>query len=1028
MSEFNRSSGTKAKKSRVLKLSLFTLNLYFLYLLFSASWLLTSVKYFFGITLLFFILDIISKSKTKSQHFQHRGSSFIDFVKLSKKYFKINRKYVLASILGLVLATIMISQTILMNSSYQQSSLENFLANENSNAFQIEIQGIGVQNSSVVKNQIMAIQHTVIEELESSRIKFDYGVTNIFTEIMAVTRPPETSEDESRYVEVFPLSMNTWNDEIASILENLPTFNGIANQNESLLILDEWLDPGDFPSLFDDSISILIGEPFKYPDDNSSFSYINQTIDTRWIPINADRDKIYESCMIDCWRYGRLLMENSLIVSETKYFEMLEQLNTIANLNNNDKFWQGVIQYDVHVKIPDLTRTSIEQLIFELDQMVNSLRSAFLSQLIIQDSRVWSPLAETLEQYKLEREAFGVALLMISLPLIGVSLFLVYFSLTLVEKRKSKIIAIMKIRGSSKDQLRLMQFAEIMVAGMIAAIVGMVLSIPWALITFRVSNFFEFNADPIDLFIPISWYLRLPQIAIILTIDLNMNSLISLSDTRIDEGEDVEESKPPFWQRLYLDLILFSMSVGVIVFVRTFPISSAALLDFLLFGIAPLALLIILITSPLVVSRYFSTVISYISDFLWRVQGGMLALATRNMRKNRYSSSKLTALLMLGMMLSFISIIIPTSLVAYEIERTNYDIGADVYITNLDIDNQTILDLTLVEGVKSRTEIIRAEINLYPDQDFRFGGAVNYYHFLGVNTTTFAKTAYWRNNYADKGLTEILSNLKDDTAGVSKKQLNALGIKQGQNVPNLPTNVSNIMVAATFDYFPNLVSYEPIEYEGYIDAWKIEFLGHINFVRTLENVAESYSTGIYLKLEDGANKTKVDELLEMNFKDFEGVRIRSVNEEFSNIQEADEFKIILSSFQSMLIITVLISIIAVSYFTFITLSERNKEIGTFRAIGMVKNQIFILLIVEAMIMLVSGIILGALFGWFISSNFLYILSRPEIGGLIPPQTLYIPWRLTFGFLGTMFISTGIAAGFPAQRVASKQTGNVLRAE
>ena len=53
---------------------------------------------------------------------------------------------------------------------------------------------------------------------------------------------------------------------------------------------------------------------------------------------------------------------------------------------------------------------------------------------------------------------------------------------------------------------------------------------------------------------------------------------------------------------------------------------------------------------------------------------------------------------------------------------------------------------------------------------------------------------------------------------------------------------------------------------------------------------------------------------------------------------------------------------------------------------------------------------------------------PGVGGIIPPQTLYIPWRLTFGFLGTMFVSTGIAAGFPALRVASKQTGNVLRAE
>jgi len=396
---------------------------------------------------------------------------------------------------------------------------------------------------------------------------------------------------------------------------------------------------------------------------------------------------------------------------------------------------------------------------------------------------------------------------MISLPLIGVSLFLVYFSLTLVQKRKEKIIAIMKIRGSSKEQLRLMQFAEVMVAGTVAAFAGMIASIPWALLTFRVSDFFEFQADPINLVIPTSWYWRLPQIAIILTIDLNISSLLALSDTRIDEGEDTEESKPPIWQRLYLDLVLFTISVGVLVFVRVFPISDQILFTFLLFGVAPWALMIILITSPLVVARYFSTVISFISDFLWKVQGGMLALATRNMRKNRFSSSRLTALLMLGMMLSFVSIIIPTSLVEYQIENTNYSVGADIYISNLDINNQTLLDLAEVEGIQSRTEIARAGVNLYSDNNLGYRGDISQYEFMGINTTTFAKNAYWRDSYAEKDLGEIVSKIKNNTVGISNKQLNALGIKQGDKVPNLPSGISNVEVAVTFDYFPNLVSY-----------------------------------------------------------------------------------------------------------------------------------------------------------------------------------------------------------------------------
>jgi ABC-type lipoprotein release transport system permease subunit len=920
----------------------------------------------------------------------------------------------------------MISQTILTNSSYQQHSLEKFLAEQNSTAFQFGLSGDNpnTQDPNYIRNQISGIEKIVKLELEDSSMNFDYLVTNIFTEINPILAPPFTQEDGSRYLETEHLTMYVWNDDIASVLNSLPAFSETLNQNSSLLILNDWISPQQAPSLFNDTISLLVGESYRDPDDATPYYSVNQTVDRRWIPTESDMHKIYSE---NYWRKARII-ENSYIVPETIYFEILQEMKTLSDTHGFDyKSWNSV-EYDVYITVPDLTTTSIDQIIFELDQIVNSLRSSLLSQSTIQDLWLYSPLAESLDQYQFEREAFGVALIMISLPLIGVSLFLVYFSLTLVEKRKSKVIAIMKIRGSSKEQLRLMQFAEILVTGTIALIAGMILSIPWALITFRVSDFFEFKADAIDLVIPASWYWRLPLIAIILTINLNINSLLTLSDTRIDEGEDVEESKPPFWQRLYLDLILFTLSVGVLVFVRTFPISDQILLDFLLFSISPWALMITLITSPLVVSRYFSTVISFISDFLWKVQGGMLALATRNMRKNRFSSSRLTALLMLGMMLSFVSIIIPTSLVAYELELTNYNVGADVYISNLDISNRTLLDLTEVEGVKSRTEFARAGINLYSGDVFGYRGDISYYEFLGVNTTTFAGVTYWRDNYAKIELSEILSKIKNDTAGVSNKQLSALGIKQGDKVPNLPLGVSDIDVAVTFDYFPNLVTYEPVDHGDYIDAWSVEFLGHIDYVKSLSNVSESYSTGVYLKLEEDANKTQVDELLAKNFADYDQIMIKSVHDELNTIQDADEFKIILSSFQSMLIITVLISIIAVSYFTFITLSERNKEIGTFRAIGMVKNQIFVLLIVEAMIMLVSGIIFGALTGWFIASNFFYIISNPGVGGIIPPQTLYIPWRLTFGFLGTMFVSTGIAAGFPAIKVASKQTGNVLRAE
>ena len=133
----------------------------------------------------------------------------------------------------------------------------------------------------------------------------------------------------------------------------------------------------------------------------------------------------------------------------------------------------------------------------------------------------------------------------------------------------------------------------------------------------------------------------------------------------------------------------------------------------------------------------------------------------------------------------------------------------------------------------------------------------------------------------------------------------------------------------------------------------------------------------------------------------------------------------------MTIITVIASIIAVSYFSFISLSERKREIGVFRALGMIRNQIFVLLVAEGIVILSMGIFVGGIAGYaivYIFFQFLIELFGQGGSDGVPPLRIITPWGIVAIFTLLMFVLTLVAAAAPAQYTAKQQTGSILRAE
>ena len=88
----------------------------------------------FALTMILLILKIIFRKKSP---FPQNKTSILDTLKITSKFLRINKNHILTAIIGISIAAIIISQTILFTGSYQQANLDNYLNNQDSTALNI---------------------------------------------------------------------------------------------------------------------------------------------------------------------------------------------------------------------------------------------------------------------------------------------------------------------------------------------------------------------------------------------------------------------------------------------------------------------------------------------------------------------------------------------------------------------------------------------------------------------------------------------------------------------------------------------------------------------------------------------------------------------------------------------------------------------------------------------------------------------------------------------------------------------------
>jgi ABC-type antimicrobial peptide transport system permease subunit len=125
----------------------------------------------------------------------------------------------------------------------------------------------------------------------------------------------------------------------------------------------------------------------------------------------------------------------------------------------------------------------------------------------------------------------------------------------------------------------------------------------------------------------------------------------------------------------------------------------------------------------------------------------------------------------------------------------------------------------------------------------------------------------------------------------------------------------------------------------------------------------------------------------------------------------------------LILLVIIVTILWLSYLAFTNVQERKPEIGILRAIGFRSHQIILLFIIKALLIGITGGLLGTLVGISIGKHLGLTLEQETL----PLGVLFEPKLFLLG-IGVAVVLSSIASWLPALSAAQQEPAVILRRE
>lgn len=559
-------------------------------------------------------------------------------------------------------------------------------------------------------------------------------------------------------------------------------------------------------------------------------------------------------------------------------------------------------------------------------------------------------------------------IVLFEIPLIFlVVLYSGFVSSSIIKTDKNEI-ALLLSRGATRKQI----IKSYLFQSGILTVLALIISIPLSLLSVKllgtVSSFFEFESTSgLNVqFLPESIiYMFIASIISIIAMLLPCIKLFGSNTVKIKKKTDIK----PFWQRIYLDLILLGVSIYGYISFNLMKEEIHSLTDAKTIPVEPIVFITVFtftLGCALLFTRLFKPLLSVFNLFKKRLSIGIFcALKNSISKSNGYGMQIFTVV---AIVLCIFSANSARSLFSHSLDKFYYSTGADCVI-DIDFGTTAVEDTSTqnkvetpkpflfnnFSGVKEETRIITGCSPTVNDSDVTF---------MAVDTKEFSSVAYCRGDENKSHLNAYLNLLGSapNACLISSTLADKLSLQKGDAIFIKPTISNNKTIA--------LIVYEVVELFPSFNPYNNPPLVVANS-EYIDYMLPNLDFDVWMSLEDTTTlqdiKKQIDESYSVNNITIRQELLDSVRYE-ATLQASGG--ILTFNFIIILIILFLGYII----FNILSLKNNTLQFATLRAIGMEEKELTFMLITEHILTGIIPIIFAVVLGYLASIMFIPILG------------------------------------------------------
>jgi len=737
-------------------------------------------------------------------------------------------------------------------------------------------------------------------------------------------------------------------------------------------------------------------------------------------------------------------------------------LNALSQVHANPTFGSELI----YLNAPDLfwyysldtTRidvNNLDGLVNGLNKVLTSISNSPVSAPFVVETQAYGPI-NTLSAYRNYISVVRIPATSLWLLLIGLVLYFVSVMTDILIDRKSEAIATLRSRGANRSQIFSTFVAQSIWLGFVALIIGPILAVLlvgfFAQQTLSTSDQGAINLLTLE---PVQVAIGLLETALIAVVVAIVAMGFSIyRATRMDilslRREAARSTRRPFWQRIGLDVIAAIIALvgyGFSVYVTNPSVLSTRIRVLILAPMTIVGAVFFILGATLLFLRIFPLLLRLLAWLAARSRSAAPVLALAQMARAPRQAVRTTMLLALATAFTIFALVFSASQAQRIRDVAGYEVGADF--------SGKISGSASVAKSSSYarlTGILSAAVGYDSSERAAQNGTDISVELRAVDANTYAQAASWTAQDSSQALAALMGQLVAQRASVTQDEM------VPAIVDSAAWNILNLSVGAHFTIN---------DLNGPITCIAI---AEVQYIPTINDTIESNDTGDYIPsggvLVDYASYAGV--VLKANnvFIPTTDVWLHSAGDPAALAKARNvllngplplnnllDRRSIIAGLQNDPLYIALLGLLLMGAVTALLLAlignlisswqnaqTRLSSYAVLRALGSTQQQIASVLLWEQSIVYTTSLVLGMLFGIFLSLLALPTLVFTSVGGAgsgqmtngefyviqsVPPIQVVIPLSLWLT-LAVLLVICVVAIGMMVRIVSRPSISQTLR--